>query len=120
MEIIVNTQLLEDANDFGEALRKYCFVGPGYGCYSSFDLRPEFQKKEPTEKVYLALFGRLDSDEWWNFEEEKKRVNYYSNGTVEVAWYWDGDGSLWFKEGNREAINHDCKHDYEWKWGNGK
>lgn len=125
MLITKDTQQIDDPNTFGELLREYCFVG-GYGCYQTFDLKSEFvlvDKNSTLGKSLLAILGvseeRLNStDEWTRgfAEDIYRRAYMFSNGIVHVAWYWDGDGELVFVEGDKIAINSDCKCDYNWKW----
>jgi len=130
MIFTIDTQKETDANIIGENFRKYTFDDPdGYGCYSTFDVRQSFYKYNPPWRVINLLIGPepkslpptelpwmdQDQDEW---EDNLKRIQYYKddNSTLEVAWFWDGDGTLYFKEGKVEVINYDCKKDYEWEW----
>lgn len=122
MKIVKDTQKMEDANDFGEALREYCFLpsnGGIYGCYSTFKLRPEFKKFNPTEDILSILLGHnYRGNEYYSGNEVVKieQNSCFSNGNVIVAWYWDGDGTLYFREGKKAAFNNDCKKDYCWEW----
>lgn len=119
MKIVTDTATVEDANTFGELLRDYCFVpdkyGNSLGCYSTFDLRSSFLAVPLPPDVERFLLGEPDP-EWSNREEGLKSVSCYSDGNILVAWFWDGDGTLYFREGNRAVINDDCKKDYVWKW----
>lgn len=110
MKIVLDTQEIESSDQFGELLRDYCFVSDQYGgmtgCYSTFSLRPEF-KEVPATSIDYKYMARLIQNE---------AIACFSNGTILIAWYWDGDGTLVFKEGKRVAINTDCKKDYTWEW----
>ncbi len=106
------------------------------GCYETFELRPEFKEQSlDTEVGQYAqehLIGteesfRKDAAEYdWDeaglnealefMRSESDRINVHYDGNILVAWYWDGDGTLLFREGDKAAINHDCKKDYEWEW----
>lgn len=104
--------LVKAVNDpviLGELLRAYCFVGEGYGCYSTFDLRDEFKEVEDEIATNLLSF----KDEWWGEGEEMSPVSY-TNGDIVVSWLWDGDGTLYFRYDGNEIINTDCKKAYEW------
>lgn len=101
----INTQTTDDPNEFGEILREYCF-NERYGCYSCFDLIEGFKE---FDGIYLKEL--LDV-----YEDESITVYCYKYGELEIAWYWDGDGTLLIKEGNRIAINSDCKKNYTWEW----
>jgi len=116
MKIIRDTLTTDDPNEFGELLREYCFT-PKHktGCYSTFDLLPEFIKKQPPDRIlYILLGANYKTNDYLQGMEEL--IHYYTNGAIEVAWYWDGDGTLYFREADKEAINTDCKKDYEWQW----
>lgn len=126
-----DTQKVQDCCEFGELLRDYCFVPDAYGgtkgCYSTFELRPEFKevdKKSATGKKLLKHLGynskglKLSKDEeWLGWQKEMYgRCKLFSNGNIHVGWWWDGDGTLVIIEGKRIAVNYDCKNDYEWEW----
>jgi len=129
MKIIKDTQKMENANEFGETLREYCFIpdkyGGTYGCYSTFELRPEF--KHTTNECFIDWLIR--TDHYWGKQLDSirndshictvindLRKNLYSNGKIILTWHWDGDGELIIKEGNKVACNGDCKKDYVWVW----
>lgn len=116
---------MEDPNDFGEALREYCFIpdsinGGNYGCYSTFELRPEFRRVKKDCKLGKLLLkhlglnedGSIGEGEW----QENMRSHLFSNGKIHLGWYWDGDGCLLIWEGNKIAYNGDCKCSSYWKW----
>jgi len=109
LKIIFDTQKTEDASLFGEALRDYAFIKENkydLGCYSTFKLKDEFLKVGKESALGKELLKYLDDDQ---------DIEVYSNTEIHLAWYWDGDGTLLIKEGNRVAINNDCKRD-GWKW----
>lgn len=129
------TQLLisgfkKDPNKIGEILREAIFVkknASDYGCYSTFDLLPEF--KEVTLINNSDLFEKLtkvlanDCDLYECDEDEFHQdytIHMFSNGNVHVAWYWDSDGTLLLisEELKMAVLNDDCKKDYTWKFVN--
>lgn len=121
MIVTIDTQNIEDANQFGEALRNYCFIpdtyGGTYGCYSTFELRPEFEKVKKSSRLGIELLSLFSNNYCEDYiSEVKKRSQFYSNGIIHLMWFWDGDGTLLIIEGNKKAINYDCKTDYEWEW----
>ena len=93
------------ANFWGEILRDMTFTDDGFGCYSNFDLRSGFRKiaKTPTR-----LLDIQDEIEWSQF--------YNPALGIFVAWYWDGDGTLYFEYPGIRLIHNDCKNDYEWEF----
>jgi hypothetical protein len=115
----------------GEILRAWAFVGDGYGCYSTFELRPEFEEVKPFCHEFKKLFGRPysadtretgwgDPDPWY-----LERMSWFKhpNG-IEVGWLWDGDGTLCFYIPELEddfidgtLTNSDCKKDHGWEFG---
>ena len=123
MIITVDTQKLDDPNIFGETLREYCFVGDGFGCYSTFELLPEFykindakQKKDFIDRLCKEWYGTSYNYEPENEEKDSLSKNLYTNGNIIITWYWDGDGTLIIAEKNKIAVNGDCKKDYGWYW----
>lgn len=131
MKIVLDTQKIEDANDFGEALRKYSFKEET-GCYSCFDLLDSFVKVKKHSKTFKffsnILLGSVYEYVYRNecdekeakklLQEDMKRCVVYEHRTfpVQIAWFWDGDGTLIIKEKDKIAINRDCKKDYTWSW----
>jgi hypothetical protein len=118
----------EDPNEFGEALRNYCFVGncEQTGCYSTFDLIPQL-KEVKFGKIYeearKMLLSEDDDEEIRVFYWEVKGKDCYIEKykicepfELVCAWFWDGDGFLYFRYKNRAVINTDCKKDYYWEW----
>ena len=122
MKIALDTATMKSADEFGEALRDYCFVpneyGQDFGCYSTFDLLPEFSPSIPSEWIVELLIGKKPSPENDDFDwgDERKRINCFSSPHCVVAWFWDGDGSLYVSDRKRAALNNDCKKSYGWKW----
>ena len=125
MIITKDTQEMTDPNEFGETLRNYCFIndayadkffgGRQYGCYSTFALRQEFYSLMPNEPLYQKL-RRLSG-----IDDTDLRANFYAfccSDGIFLGWWWDGDGILIIGEGNKIAINDDCKCDYTWEWCN--
>jgi hypothetical protein len=118
-----------DANDIGEMLRKWAFPGDGYGCYSTFDVRPECEEVKATKREFEFLWGRPFNDEqvadstgWLSIDaEEIDRIVWYRHPSgIEFGWHWDGDGCLAFhvpELGSHALLrNSDCKKDYEWEF----
>lgn len=115
---------IESPNYVGEALRSWAFVG-GYGCYSSFTLNDGFSIRPITQAIAERMLGRPFQPQVqsgfcgdWCDDEIIQRGTYavHSNG-AEIAWFWDGDGTLWFRvPGGLEVVNHDCKHCDEWEF----
>lgn len=108
MKITFNLISIGDPNTLGELLRKYCFVGDGHGCYDSFELRPEFEKCEPDQTIVELCCGEY---------EEKENISGYRAGSLEVYWFWDGDGTLVFRTPDFLVVNYDCKKDWGWTFG---
>lgn len=114
-----------DPNEFGEALRNYCFIGNTHdtGCYSTFNVI-DCLKKVNEGKIYQEAIKHLWDDAIpyvYHFKATKKNCyieNYKICEPYEIvcAWSWSGDGCLYFRFNNRKVINYDCKCDYEWKW----
>lgn len=123
--------LRDHPDGLGEVLRAWAFTGDGYGCYSNFALRPEFEEVTPTEREFKILFQRPcdpndlgggwgDPDSWYI-----KQISWFKhpNG-IEVGWIWDGDGTLCFYVPDIKddfvdgtVYNTDCKKDHGWEFG---
>jgi hypothetical protein len=117
---IIDTQETDDPNVFGEILREYAFK-EAYGCYTCFELIDEFKKVDKGYDIAGRLFmvmgiHQLQDANKYACEYFRGISQIYSNGAIHVGWYWDGDGTLAFIEGNKSAINYDCKKDYTWEW----
>jgi len=129
MIITIDTQELEDANEFGEILREYCFddtpcmtvtgFNKPYGCYSTFELNKnlKFKQLTPNDKLYQQL---AELSGYLNNTNQLDGIEFfaYSNNHIDIGWWWDGDGTLIIKEGNKVAVTSDCKCDYWWTWIN--
>ncbi|MDE1834859.1 MAG: hypothetical protein KGH64_06000 [Candidatus Micrarchaeota archaeon] len=128
----------EEPNGLGEMLRSVAFVpdefGGDYGCYSTFEVHPDFKKVEAKstlgKKLIIAMLGnsvedRVDGDGKQmtddqvveEFLSDYSSVDLYTSGDIHLAWYWEGDGTLLFAiESEKFAlINRDCKKDYGWE-----
>ena len=118
-------RMMNNPNLFGETVRDYAFVKHkdyDYGCYSTFELLPEFKEVKEGElldKLIDELNEGNDWDEGYTRQMfiQESRPQCFSNGEIHVAWYWDGDGTLLVvsEPDGRAAINTDCKKDYGWK-----
>jgi len=115
-----NISSTANLNVLGEALRDYAFIKHNehdYGCYSTFDLLPEFVSVSDVaqrEKYLKLLHGKkaLKCDRDWC----ESVTEIFSDGdSITVAWYWDGDGTLLFEIDSKIIINDDCKKDNRWK-----
>jgi hypothetical protein len=122
MIIQIDTQKITDPNEFGEILREYCFIDKPcmtmtgfhkpYGCYSTFELKKGFIKLSQDSSIWkklAELSGYFNGDERGGFF-------VFTKGNIHIGWYWDGDGCLVIQEGNKIAVNNDCKCDYTWEW----
>lgn len=121
----------EDANDFGEALRGYCFIGRvgEKGCYSTFKIS-EFFKKMNSGKIYEEAKNIIQPEFEHSLIVHHFKINeedcYITSESGEYkigepfeivcAWEWQGDGTLYFRFNNRKVINTDCKCSYYWNW----
>jgi hypothetical protein len=120
----------DHADALGEILRAWAFPGDEYGCYSTFDVRPEFVEVSPSEREFRMIMGRgsyPDSSDYGAIDGDSsilKSIQWYRhpNG-IEMGWYWDGDGVLAFyvpeivdDAFNGVISNGDCKKDYGWEF----
>lgn len=118
----------DNPDSYGEMLRTHFFVGKGFGCYSTFEVRTEFQTVDKDSALGKAALKCLFSDcHWYNepetdeYKQEIARAHVLSTPTHIVAWWWDGDGTLVVGDIDngrisRAAINDDCKKDRYWKF----
>ena len=109
----------------GEILRELTFVGMGYGCYSTFDVRDGAREwtREQRYDYWIAL-GYEDDEEWGKVATEAadngQGYTYELDGyRIDVCWEWDGDGTLTFvvrRDGEilRCLYNGDCKKANRW------
>lgn len=135
MIISINTDKIQDPNEFGELLRDFCFDDTpvqtltGYhkplGCYSTFDLKPEFVKIKKVNEEYVdellsKWYGspeegirQFDED---NYKQLIDNLHYSYKNNIWITWFWDGDGDLIIECDGRCVENSDCKCDYTWSW----
>ena len=121
----------KDANDFGEALRNYCFIGNCMerGCYSTFNVQKCFKKltkgfifEEAKKYLYediiptVYYFKLEEKDCYIDFANGSKKSKICEPIEIVIGWTWDGDGCLYFRFNDRIVINNDCKCDYCWKF----
>lgn len=116
---IIDTQRTKNPDEFGETIREFAFKEE-FGCYSCFDLIDEFSQLDAESfdaNILRKIMGiHQENDPDGYMEEYKKNAKYYSNGIITIGWYWDGDGTLAIREGEKMAVNHDCKTNYTWEW----
>jgi hypothetical protein len=127
----VDTKTTENPNSLGESLRYFTFkcAGDEYGCYSSFMVADVFEpiKEDAVIKKYSKILGATEEDALSLYKYEikesdipKEFKSFCKPVKIIVAWYWDGDGVLYFEitENNitRKVINTDCKKSYEWNF----
>lgn len=107
MIIVKDTARISEPDVLGELYREYAFFEE-YGCYSCFELIPEFKAMELSSAPYLVQeeISYRDSPEC------------FTNGNLWVAWAWDGDGHLVFfeQQTGKGVANTDCKKAYNWRW----
>lgn len=110
MILKIDTNDIHDPDILGELLRQLSFTNEGYGCYENFNLRKEFtpQDNEVAAKLIDDGYGETD-------EDILEYAKSFTNGIWNVAWYWDGDGTLVFWNEDFAVINEDCKKEYGWK-----
>lgn len=116
----------------GEILRAWAFVGEGFGCYSTFEVRPEFNLVEAGPREFRFLWGRdyrrgdTKKNSWGYCDADAlKEISWYAHPCgIEMGWHWDGDGNLAFyvpeledKHYDGSLHNSDCKKNYDWKFG---
>lgn len=108
-------------NGVGEVLRAITFVGNGYGCYENFYVRSDATpwSDEHMEAFIRKVFPNHIDD--LDCLEGAARGYTFQEGSlrIDVFWYWDGDGTLYFRVEDdgatvQELINTDCKHDDKW------
>lgn len=117
----INTQTEEDPNVVGEVFREYTFVGEGTGCYSNFTLRESFEPleyKDIPQHVHELVGGGIITENEYDRRAYASRVQMYkcNLSDIIVVWFWDGDGTLYFREGDVEVLNDDCKKNYTWEF----
>lgn len=110
-------QALQSPDIMGEALRDYCFIGEGLGCYETFELREGFTpiyKESRTGQTLIRALGYQED------ENDSPSVHLYHDETTNIfiAWYWDGDGTLLIGYDNKWMFNTDCKRRLDWEFTN--
>lgn len=105
----------DDPDLMGEALRAAVFVG-GTGAYTTFDLIDGFEPVTPNEGVFSAMWGRKPADSGDLAELDRITAFWSASLGLLVAWWWDGDGQLYFSapDWGLAVSNSDCKCDYGW------
>lgn len=126
----------KNADDFGEALRNYCFIGncEETGCYSTFDVQKYFTKvtegkifEEAKKYLYEDIeptvyhFQLEEQDCYMNCQcygeiDNIEKIKICESYEIVMGWTWDGDGCLYFRFNNKKATNSDCKKSYGWEW----
>lgn len=118
MQLMIDILALRDLDLIGEILRAHVFVpdahGNDLGCYSTFELRPEFIPVDRASALGVEMAKRLLGTSFHASPEEIENVHLYSDGRIHVGWYWDGDGVLLFMVDQIAFINTDCKKTYGW------
>lgn len=121
----------ESPDALGEILRKWTFVGHGLGCYSNFDVNPEFERVVVRFDEFRKIMGRpYNSDSvnsgWYDTDDKimEHMIWYRHPNGIEMGYYWDGDGILCFYVPEIEndyydgtISNDDCKKSYGWEFG---
>ena len=124
MPFTLSLDEIKDPNTVGEILREWAFK-ERLGCYSCFDLIHGFENVKINERYIekpLSIFAPLAySDLEYALEyrkevKEKMSLYYHKERDVLVAWYWEGDGELYFNADGIEVYNRDCKKDYTWEF----
>jgi hypothetical protein len=111
----------------GEILRDLTFVGEGYGCYSTFEVREDAREwtREQRRDYWVAFGYDEKGEEVWDWTADEaadlgQGYTYELDGyRIDVCWYWDGDGTLTFVvwrggEILRSLYNGDCKKSNRW------
>ena len=123
MKIVTETSSIVDVNTFGETLRKYFFLPHkeygvyGLGCYSTFDLTENFKALDHTTDEFISMATAYFPEAMTDWD--KDGIHIYQdkdNHLIFVMWRWDGDGTLIVSDGDRVAINSDCKKCHGWQF----
>jgi hypothetical protein len=115
-------------DSLGELLRGDCFLvnEQQFGCCSCFDVTEDFvcienssQKRAFLEFVWVDCCydpgdnidprGLIDED-----DISSLKLYYSKKRGLILAWYWDGDGTLWFVGKDFTIENDDCKKSHGW------
>lgn len=116
MSFTLDLNEIRDPNTVGEVLRDWSFKD-SFGCYSCFDLIYGFENVKINEwylEKPLKLFA--PNEEYRQEIKSRVHLHYHKERDVLIAWYWDGDGELYFNAGGIEVYNRDCKKDYTWEF----
>jgi hypothetical protein len=130
---VVNVWEEKDPNKIGEALLHWAFVGRNgeRGCYETFKLPDFFKRIGVSSNEYEKYFARANAfcypDEGtilncFIFDQPEIEDEYFHVKPLKliIAWYWEGDGTLYFRliggEKDIEVINTDCKKSYRWEY----
>lgn len=116
MRITVTKPIVLDAenrpNQAGEILRDLFFdqVDGECGCYSTFNLRDGVKELSDTA-VHISDDYCDEGLVWHRAELEVSGIR------IEMAYFWDGDGTLKFTFPDGSSLEHwDCKNDYKWTY----
>ena len=126
---LIPLEEIDNANAVGEILREWAFKEP-VGCYSCFDLIDGFEELNVNDDLAIEVVNKVIVPEWMfagisdgrcdtqDIHEYilRAKVFYHKEKNVIVAWYWDGDGELYFNADGIEVYNSDCKKDYRWEF----
>jgi hypothetical protein len=116
----------QNANRVGEALRYLSFLSHNgqLGCYESFDVASYFKKV--SRGIYykrakeIILPNDTDKISCFVYHQDARKLLCIEETIVVLAWYWDGDGTLYFRVKNNkqdiELFNTDCKDTTYWQW----
>lgn len=126
-------------NHAGEDLRDQVFVRHNkrdLGGYNTFVLQPEFERLSANDKIFediVDIFVRVASTpgerasllskaSFSKYEyvramaEVSENIKIYSTDDLIVAWYWGGEGMLFFAQGDKAIINTDSRKESGWQW----
>jgi len=127
-DVFLNTS----ADVAGELLRGLTFPANntdetdwGLGCYSTFEVIEDARPldKDARAEILAAAFGPEDDPDDWGYRQEEidTSTGYtfeVAGATINVVWYWDGDGTLIYQiltdAGERVIHNSDCKKTIRW------
>ena len=107
---------MDQPNALGEALREVFFdMSDGsFGCYSTFDLA-EGVVPLPESPVCEGHAEHTDDECWEGSRMWTRAEKDFSEGRVEMRYYWDGYGVLEFIFGDGTILaNGDCKKSHYW------
>lgn len=130
---------IANPNHVGEELRDQVFIRHNkrdLGGYNFFALDPAFVKLESSDDSYneivdifvriapsngskALLFSKTSmsrTEYAKTFAEVAASIKIYSDDNTVVAWYWDGEGILFFAHDGKAVINTDCKKESGWQW----